>query len=346
VIEAEYWEVIQVKESNGACVITGFHLLDGGDRFSRKDDREIVLPRVSLGVRVDVEEIDQADVQRCLFLGFSDRRIFDAFAIVHESAGQRPADRLVFALDQQDFPRDFDDDVHCGERVSKRHSDLVDTASGNTLPCARVQTQHGVRMEDSERYIILASGSPRRRELLEMLGFNVEVRAANIPEFPQEGERPEAYTARLSAEKARTVSQEISTSKWLLAADTVVVCEGEILEKPQDEDHAMEMLRALAGNWHSVFTSFCWLHKEIEHVETVKARVKMRTMGDDLIRSYVRTGEPMDKAGAYGVQGLGSSLVERIDGSYHAVVGLPVCEVLRALQELGGIKGFPFGATP
>jgi septum formation protein len=198
-------------------------------------------------------------------------------------------------------------------------------------------------MERDERQIVLASGSPRRRELLTMLGFVPEIRVSAVPEFPTPDETPEAYTRRLSGEKALSVSQTVEDSRWILAADTVVVLNGKILEKPNDEEHAVDILKELAGGWHAVVTSFCWAqNKDVRHVETVEAKVKLRDMSDAFIRNYVATGEPMDKAGGYGIQGIGSAMVERIDGSYHCVVGLPICEVVRALQGLGGVTEFPF----
>lgn len=198
-------------------------------------------------------------------------------------------------------------------------------------------------MERDERQIVLASGSPRRRELLTMLGFVPEIRVSAVPEFPEVGENPQDYTRRLSAEKALSVSQGVLDSRWILAADTVVVLNGMILEKPTDEAHAVQILKDLAGGWHTVVTSFCWAqNKEIQHVETVEAGVKLREMSDAFIRNYVATKEPMDKAGGYGIQGIGSAMVERVDGSYHCVVGLPICEVVRSLESLGGVTAFPF----
>lgn len=184
------------------------------------------------------------------------------------------------------------------------------------------------------REIILASGSPRRREMMERMGFKVHVRPSDIPEIPDENEGPMAYTRRLCEEKARSVSSNLDSDLWVLAADTVVVQDEKILEKPGDFEHAVSMLKLLSGRWHEVITSFCWNRADVLKVESVTTRVKFWDLDAKTIADYVHSGEPMDKAGAYGIQGLGGLLVEEIEGSFHSVVGLPISHVVRMLNAL------------
>lgn len=200
-------------------------------------------------------------------------------------------------------------------------------------------------MHPSQRQIILASGSPRRKELLEQLGFLPRVERADVPEFPEEGEDAEAYTRRLAESKAAAVASRLQDGpRWVLAADTVVVCGERILEKPADAQDAVQMLLALSDTWHVVVTSFCWHDRESERhaTRTVSTEVRFRPLDEAWVRRYVATGEPMDKAGAYGIQDIGAALVQKINGSYSSVVGLPVCEVVQTLEELGALSTFPF----
>ncbi len=161
--------------------------------------------------------------------------------------------------------------------------------------------------------LVLASGSPRRRQLLEMLGIPVEVRPSHVPEVAAPGEPPRAYAERLAREKAAAVPGPL-----VLGADTTVVVEGEMLEKPADAADALRMLRRLQGRTHQVITA-----------------VTFRPADDDFLRAYIATGEPMDKAGAYGIQGYGAALVERIEGDFFGVMGLPVRLVLDLLARAG-----------
>lgn len=205
----------------------------------------------------------------------------------------------------------------------------------------------------AERHIILASGSPRRLELVKKVGFIPQVQVSQVPEAIQPGEAPRDYTRRLARTKAEAVRAELAEDSakpgWILAADTIVVLPQEgadpaVLEKPADEAQARAMLRRLSGRLHEVITSFCWLDRfsGALAVESVHAQVQFRELSDQLIARYVATGEPADKAGAYGIQDIGSALVRRIEGSYFAIVGLPVCEVVESLQKLGGASGFPW----
>jgi septum formation protein len=200
--------------------------------------------------------------------------------------------------------------------------------------------------------IVLASGSPRRLELTRRIGFEPHVVVSNIPEVCAEGESPQEYTRRLALLKAQDVARRLEGEKdmpaWILAADTIVVRDGELLEKPVDEEDARRMLRTLSGQWHRVITTFCWLSRipvegSLPHgVYSVEAKVLFRVLSEEMIRRYVETGEPMDKAGAYGIQDVGGTIVRAIEGSYFCVVGLPVCEIIEALQGLGGLADYPF----
>lgn len=201
--------------------------------------------------------------------------------------------------------------------------------------------------------IVLASGSPRRRELLERIGLSPRVRVSDIPEQIDAEESPRAYTRRLAREKARDVAFQIASDadSWprlVLAADTIVVFDGEVLEKPASDQQAFEMLRAMAGDSHLVQTSFCWLDRHSDdppYLATSETRVRLRNPSDAFLRAYVETGEPRDKAGAYGIQEVGSLLVRELDGSYFNVVGLPVCQVVEALEQSGWMASHPLLGT-
>ena len=178
--------------------------------------------------------------------------------------------------------------------------------------------------------LILASASPRRRQLLEMLGIEVVVKPSHIPEAPLEGEAPVAYAERLARDKAVAVPGDL-----VLGADTTVLLDGELLEKPADAEDAVRMLRRLQGRTHEVITSVALKSAGKVRVATDVTRVTFRACDDDFLRAYVATGEPMDKAGAYGIQGYGAALVERIEGDFFGVMGLPVRLVLRLMEEAG-----------
>jgi septum formation protein len=187
--------------------------------------------------------------------------------------------------------------------------------------------------------LILASSSPRRRLLLDMLRIEFEVRPSNIPEIRQPGETPVGYTERLAREKAQSVAGSL-----VLGADTTVVLEDHVFEKPADAEDALRMLRRLQGRTHQVITSVALVAGGVVRQATDITAVTFRPCDDDFLRAYIATGEPMDKAGAYGIQGYGAALVERIDGDFFGVMGLPVRLVLRLLEEAG--HPFRFAATP
>jgi len=166
------------------------------------------------------------------------------------------------------------------------------------------------------------------------------VRTADIDETPQSGESPAELVSRLALSKARAVQQDDTEGQdsLYIAADTVVVRDGAILGKPEGESDAITMLSSLAGRAHKVVTGFCVLTGDQSHIQTVTTSVWFRPLGADVISRYVSTGEPLDKAGSYGIQAGGGALVERIDGSYSNVVGLPLVETLAALAMMGGPK--------
>ena len=178
--------------------------------------------------------------------------------------------------------------------------------------------------------LTLASSSPRRRQLLEMLGIPVRVAAPNIPEVRRPVETPVDYVERLAREKALSVK-----ARLVLGADTTVVVRDEVLEKPVDAGAALRMLGKLQGRTHQVVTSVALVAGERIHQATDVTNVTFRRLDDDFLRAYVATGEPMDKAGAYGIQGYGAALVERIEGDFFGVMGLPLRLVLGLLEEAG-----------
>lgn len=194
--------------------------------------------------------------------------------------------------------------------------------------------------QNSQPPLILASASPRRRDLLAREAVRFEVIPANVPEEPRAGESPATFATRLAAEKALAVARRVGPHppRWVLAADTIVVIDDDVLGKPSDSAHAEQLLARLVGRTHSVITAFtlvCSATCEL-HSDWIESRVTMRRADAEEIRAYVATGEPMDKAGAYALQGVGGSLVEKVEGSRDNVIGLPVGEVLErwaALRE-------------
>jgi len=185
--------------------------------------------------------------------------------------------------------------------------------------------------------LILASSSPRRKFLLNSLGVRFRVVPSSIDESLINGESPQDNVQRLALAKATDVSSRFR-EKWVLGADTIVVIDGQILGKPADEHEARAMLAKLADRTHVVFTGYAIVNSsfpERRRVRYAESSVYIRGLSPQQIAGYVRTGEPMDKAGAYAIQGIGSGIVETISGSYTNVVGLPLCEVARDLQQLG-----------
>lgn len=189
--------------------------------------------------------------------------------------------------------------------------------------------------------LILASASPRRKALLEQVGISFEVIPADVPEMPLKGVNPAEETVRIALEKGKWVAGRNPDGRWILAADTIVIIDNAVLGKPGDEAEARSMLKSLSGRWHKVITGWCVINHAAGVVEksgSVESRVFIKKLDDGHIDAYVSSGEPMDKAGSYAVQGIGAFMVERIEGSYTNVVGLPMCEVIDALEDVGAIR--------
>ncbi len=179
--------------------------------------------------------------------------------------------------------------------------------------------------------LILASASPRRAELLRHAAIAFTVEPALVAEQPFTNERPLGYTQRLARDKARTVYAR-HPDRAVLGADTVVVIDEQLLEKPSDEHDAARMLRLLAGRTHQVITGVYLVAPAFERTEAEITQVSFAPLSEDEIAYYIQTREPMDKAGAYAIQGIASRWVERIEGCYFNVVGLPLPRVYRMLQ--------------
>ena len=183
--------------------------------------------------------------------------------------------------------------------------------------------------------LVLASASPRRRELMKMLGFtDFQVLPADTDEESPDM-MPGDSVQHIALQKARKTAQRCSDDALIIAADTLVYLDGKALGKPADEAEAETMLRSLSGVGHSVFTGVALLQSGREVTFSEMTRVFFRELSDDEIRAYVKTGEPMDKAGAYGAQGLGAVFIERIDGDFFNVMGLPLCRLVTMLRSLG-----------
>lgn len=184
--------------------------------------------------------------------------------------------------------------------------------------------------------LFLASGSPRRAELLAQVGVPFTVlEAPDIDETPAPGEAAPAYASRLAHAKARAGQARHQPAGAVLGADTVVVLDGDILGKPRDDHHALAMLSALNGREHLVISAVCLCLGEHSRAGASQTLVRFRTMDDDRLRAYVATGEGRDKAGGYGIQGLGAALVASLTGSYSGVVGLPLEQTIALLEWAG-----------
>jgi septum formation protein len=183
-----------------------------------------------------------------------------------------------------------------------------------------------------QRHLILASKSPRRNYLLKQAGLSFLVIPSSIDESEFSHLPPEDYVKTLAESKATDISKKYPES-WVIGADTIVLSDGHVLEKPKDKDDARAMLHQLSGTAHDVFTGYCiCCEKESECITgVVKTTVYFKPLSDEEIEWYIHTDEPFDKAGAYAIQGLGTFLVQRINGSYTNVVGLPVCEIIEIL---------------
>ncbi len=182
--------------------------------------------------------------------------------------------------------------------------------------------------------VILASQSPRRRELLTLAGIVHEVQPADVDETPWPGEEPVTHTERLARAKAQVIASR-NPEALVIAADTIVVVDGAILGKPSHEADARAMLRQLSGRTHEVCTAMAVAIGDRVETEAVRVVVRFRPLDDRTIAQYVATGEPMDKAGAYGIQGYGATIVEHIEGDYFAVMGLSLATIVRLAGRMG-----------
>jgi len=192
--------------------------------------------------------------------------------------------------------------------------------------------------------LILASESPRRYELLMQMGLDFEVIPSKIFEGFVQAESPKDHVIRLAEAKAREVASKYP-DRWVVAADTIVCINGSILGKPQGREEAVEMLRRLSGQDHRVLTGFsvCHSRRGESDREVVQTVVRMKPLTSAEIDWYVGTGEPYDQSGGYAIQGIGSFMIESIQGSYTNVVGLPLCELIQMLNRLGAITFSEFG---
>lgn len=207
--------------------------------------------------------------------------------------------------------------------------------------------------------LILASSSPRRRELLERAGVALRVLPAPIDEEPRPGETAVTYAKRLARDKATAAVRRLDAAlgqdprtageappRWVLGADTVVTVDGLLLGKPADATEARSMLERLAGREHHVVTGFgiLDLERDKEGIQAVTTRVRFKPMSRHEIDAYIAAGESMDKAGAYAIQGVGGYMVESIEGSYTNVVGLPLAQVIAMFEEMGAWELLPYPA--
>ncbi len=186
----------------------------------------------------------------------------------------------------------------------------------------------------TECRVVLASGSPRRHELLNLVGIPHEVRPANIDETMRPRETPVRHTERLAREKAGAVATR-DANLITIAADTIVVINRKVLGKPASVEQAAAMLRQLSGREHKVVTAVAVSRGRKLRSAVEEVRVRFRSLSDDDIRAYIATGEPMDKAGAYGIQGYGATIVESVDGDYFSVMGLSLVRLVGLLRDVG-----------
>jgi len=186
----------------------------------------------------------------------------------------------------------------------------------------------------SECRVVLASASPRRRQLLELIGIEHDIQPANIDESVRPRETPAHYAERLAREKASVVASR-DPDRITIAADTTVVVNKKVLGKPENEEDARRMLSMLSGREHTVITAIAVARGRKLRSAVEEVRVRFRRLHDDEINAYIATGEPMDKAGAYGIQGYGATIVECIEGDYFSVMGLPLAKLVDLLRDLG-----------
>ncbi len=188
-------------------------------------------------------------------------------------------------------------------------------------------------------HLYLASASPRRQELLRQVGIAFTTLFPDIPEHRRGQESPAEYVQRLAAEKARFAARLLDTRRLppgpVLGADTAVVVDGDILGKPRDRNAGVAMLRRLAGRTHEVLTGLCVIHQDEAHRALSVSKVTLAALTETEISRYWETGEPLDKAGAYAIQGQAAAFISRLEGSYSGVVGLPLYELMQILRKMG-----------
>ena len=183
--------------------------------------------------------------------------------------------------------------------------------------------------------VILASKSPRRQELLRLLDVEFTIQTADIDEAMDNSKPPEDEVARVSAAKAAAIAKTAQAEDIVISADTIVVSQGEILGKPTDEADAARMLRMLSGGWHEVMTAVTVCRAEESVTRVSRTRLRFKALSEEEIAAYIATGEPMDKAGSYGIQGKASLFAEELHGDYFGVMGLPVCLLAQMLRGFG-----------
>jgi septum formation protein len=192
-------------------------------------------------------------------------------------------------------------------------------------------------LDQAKQVLILASSSPRRQELLREAGVAFEVYPAHVPEERAKGEPPLEYACRLAREKAQAVARDFP-GRYVLGADTIVVVQGEVLEKPRNAQDAARMLRLLSGKGHQVITAVSVVRPEGDsNTRTCTTQVYFREVAEEEIRRYISSGEPMDKAGAYAIQGGAAQWIQRIEGDYSNVVGLPL-SLVKEMLRAGGVR--------
>lgn len=191
--------------------------------------------------------------------------------------------------------------------------------------------------------IVLASASPRRRELLASVGINFQIFPSNIKEQRLADESPESFVLRLSHEKAAEVAGRSTISgRWFIGSDTIVLCDDQILGKPTSPQDSTRMLHMLSGRSHQVLSAYAIIDRNNNQCisRCITTAVTFRTLTQQEIEGYIASGEPADKAGSYAIQGLGAFMVTTIDGSYSSVVGLPLAQIVTDLQQLGAVELF------
>ena len=185
------------------------------------------------------------------------------------------------------------------------------------------------------RTIYLASKSPRRREILDTMGFDYKLIEGDCPELVNEWERPDQVVMSIALQKGLSAAKKFNSGELIISADTIVVSDGQILGKPVDREHAKSMLKSLSGKTHQVMTGFSILEAghHMKVVEYVTTDVTFKVFDEAIVEWYLDSGEPFDKAGAYGIQGKGALLVESMSGDYFNVVGFPISKIVDVLEQ-------------